>query len=376
MAYCLNPRCIAPETPGEGDICQHCQASLLLQGRYRALSRIGGGGFGKTFKAQDEGKPSRPVCVIKQLFYNNADTRQKSIELFEQEAVYLEKLGDHSQIPSLYFQGQQDGIHYIVQEYVDGETLEQELKSSGPFSEEKIWQVLAELVPLLAELHQVEVIHRDIKPENIIRRRRDRRLVLVDFGAVKVATQTALAKTGTSIGDAQYAAPEQARGRAVFASDLYGLGTTCLHLITGQSPWDLYSDLEGRWIWRQLLPEGVTVSQRLGSILDRLVAIPLQQRFDRAEAVLKAMQPPAPPAPPRQPQRHPQRQPSPPQDRPYQEPKPPTPLRVNPTPGQPLTKTRKGNLALRGVLSRRAFVGLGVVAFGAVVTRAWWQQQQ
>ncbi|MGA1355763.1 MAG: protein kinase domain-containing protein [Prochlorothrix sp.] len=219
-------------------------------------------------------------------------------------------------MPSLHWQGQQNGIHYIVQEYIDGQNLEQELKESGPFSEEKILQVLEELLPLLARIHSVEVIHRDIKPENIIRRRNDRRLVLVDFGAVKVATPTAMAKTGTKIGSAEYAAPEQTRGRAVFASDLYGLGATCVHLLTGRSPWDLRDDLEGRWIWRELLPPGVRVSQRLGQVLDRLVSEPLKGRFQTAQEALTALHPPA--SPPPEPGSQPPQQPS--HDSPSQQP--------------------------------------------------------
>jgi len=108
--------------------------------------------------------------------------------------------------------------------------------------------MLTDLLPVLERVYDVQVIHRDIKPQNIIRRRRDRRLVLVDFGAVKVATQTALAKTGTSIGSAEYAAPEQIRGKPTFASDLYALGATCVHLLTQMSPFQLYRNYQGCWV--------------------------------------------------------------------------------------------------------------------------------
>jgi len=218
MTLCIHHPC-QQQNPDTAETCQACGKALRIHHQFRPLNQIGQGGFGTTFRAIDEGKPSRPYCVIKRLHFANENLRQESIRFFEQEAVHLEQLGDHSQIPTLIWQGQEDGYYYIVQQYIDGQTLAQELQESGAFHEEKIWQILEELLPLLHRLHKVQVIHRDIKPANIIRRRNDRRLVLVDFGAVKVATQTALAKTGTSIGSAEFSAPEQIRGKAIFASD-------------------------------------------------------------------------------------------------------------------------------------------------------------
>lgn len=288
MSLCLNPECGSLNSK-DASICEGCNQSLLLQGRYRALSKIGNGGFGKTFKATDEGKPSKPYCVIKQLFYNDAGTRAKTMELFQQEAVQLAILGDHSQIPALLWHGEQEGEHYIVQEYIDGHNLEDELAQKGAYSEANVWQLLGDILPVLERIHAVKVIHRDIKPENIIWRGITRILVLVDFGAVKVGTQTALAKTGTSIGSAEYVAPEQARGKAVFASDLYSLGVTCIHLLTQISPFQLYSDEEGSWVWRDFLPSGVKMSAKLGKVLDKLLESALSRRYRSAKEVLQDM---------------------------------------------------------------------------------------
>ncbi len=143
-------------------------------------------------------------------------------------------------------------------------------------------------MPILAFIHQKQVIHRDIKPENIIRRKSDNKLFLVDFGAAKAATITALAVTGTVIGSAQYTAPEQAMGKPTFASDLYSLGVTCIHLLTNIEPFDLFDVSESDWVWRDYLK--VKVSDRLGQVLDKLLQQGTKKRFKTAQEVLDALQ--------------------------------------------------------------------------------------
>ena len=230
--------------------------SCYWEKRYRALKIIGQGGFGRTFLAVDEQKPSKPQCVIKQ-FYPQAqgtDTAEKAAELFAQEAVRLNELGHHDQIPRLEAYLTQEQLQYLVQEYIEGQNLLQELKELGHgFNEAQIWQLLNEVLPILEFIHAGQVIHRDISPDNIIRRYQDKKLVLVDFGASKFATGTALVKTGTIIGKAEYIAPEQGRGKATFASDLYSLGVTCIHLMTQVSPFELFDIGEGAWVWQQFL---------------------------------------------------------------------------------------------------------------------------
>ena len=286
MSLCL---ACGAANPLDTKFCSQCRTRLLIQDRYRALRIIGQGGFGKTFLAQDEGKPSKPKCVIKQFIYDDPATLREAQRLFEQEAVRLDDLGKHPQIPELLAHCEQEGRQYLVQEFIDGENLLQELNRAGRFSEAKIKELLLDLLPVLQFIHAGQVIHRDIKPENIIRRRSDGRLVVVDFGAAKIASQTALQKMGTTIGSAEYTAPEQARGKAVFASDIYSLGVTCLYLLTQISPFVLFSDLEGTWVWRQFL-NGITVSDLLGQILDRAIEQPLGRRFQNATEFLALLQ--------------------------------------------------------------------------------------
>jgi formylglycine-generating enzyme required for sulfatase activity len=281
--------------------CNYCGKKLLVLERYRALRVIGQGGFGRTFLAEDYAKPSKPRCVIKQFVYYDPATLAEAVRLFEQEAVRLEQLGQHGQIPELLAHCEQDGQQYLVQEFIDGDNLLKELQR-GAFTEAQIMALLADLLPVLQFIHGGSVIHRDIKPENIIRRRGDQKLVLVDFGAAKLATKTALQKTGTTIGSPEYAAPEQARGKATFASDLYGLGVTCIHLLTDCEPNLLFSDYEDKWVWRDFL-NGKVVSASLGRILDRMLAKALNVRYQTAAEALADLNP-APkvvPKPPSQP---------------------------------------------------------------------------
>ncbi|HEY9801309.1 MAG TPA: serine/threonine-protein kinase [Leptolyngbyaceae cyanobacterium] len=287
MSYCLNPRCPKPENPQDIKFCLSCGYKLLLKERYRAVKPIGQGGFGRTFLAVDEDKPSKPRCVIKQ-FYPQAqgtNTVQKAVELFNQEAVQLDELGKHPQIPELLAYFTQDDRQYLVQEFIDGLNLAQELAHQGAFNEMQIRQLLNDLLPVLQFCHLRQVIHRDIKPENIILRSSDRKLVLVDFGASKSATGTALSHTGTSIGTPEYVAPEQIRGRAMFASDIYSLGATCINLLTGRSPFDSYDTNHGTWIWQQYLT--IPVSSDLQRIINRMLESIPARRYQTVDEVLK-----------------------------------------------------------------------------------------
>ncbi|MCZ8244393.1 MAG: GUN4 domain-containing protein [Microcystis sp. LE19-131.1A] len=291
MSLCLNPDCSHQNTPTD-KFCHKCGSQLLLRERYRALKLIGQGGFGKTFQAIDEDKPSKPYCVIKQFFPSaqGTGTLQKAAELFKEEAIRLDSLGRYPQIPELYayFTGN-DGRQYLVQEYIEGQNLEQELKQEGVFNEAKIKHLLSEILPILEFIHSKQVIHRDIKPENIIRRKSDNKLILVDFGAAKFVSPLSRSMTGTIIGSAEYIAPEQGNGKAVNASDLYSLGVTCLYLLTGISPFDLFDGGEHQWVWRQWLVNN-PVSSDLGNILDKLIEFGTKKRYQSASKVLQALQ--------------------------------------------------------------------------------------
>ncbi|KAF3884096.1 serine/threonine protein kinase [Tolypothrix bouteillei VB521301] len=256
MSYCLNPNCPKPTANHSNNkFCTTCGSKLLLAERYRAIKLLGQGGFGRTFLAIDEYKPSQRHCVVKQLLpqAQGTNTLNKASELFKLEAERLDELGhNHPQIPELLAYFTQESQQYLVQEFIDGQNLAEEVTNNGVYSEKQIIALLRNLLPVLQFVHGKQVIHRDIKPENIIRRR-DGELVLVDFGASKTTTRTALTVTGTAIGTAGYTAPEQALGKATVSSDIYSLGVTCLYLLTGVEPFELFDVTEGEWVWRDYL---------------------------------------------------------------------------------------------------------------------------
>jgi serine/threonine protein kinase len=291
MRQCLNPECLH-RNPDNFQFCQKCGNKLLLTERYAPQSILGQGGFGRTFLAIDEHKPSKPFCVIKQFLpqAQGTDSIEKASQLFAQEAERLEELGQHPQIPELMAYFTADNRQYLVQEFVQGETLEAELNKNGVFAEKQIRELLIELLEILQFVHSKQVIHRDIKPENIIRRSADNKLFLVDFGAAKVVEQKQRTVTGTIIGSAEYCAPEQSMGKPKFISDLYSLGVTCLHLLTYISPFDLYDVMEGEWVWRDYL-NGNVVSDELGKILEKLGSPLPKQRYQSVAEVLNVLNP-------------------------------------------------------------------------------------
>jgi len=290
MSLCLNPVC-RHSNPDRLSSCQRCGQPLLLGDRYRTLREIGSGGFGRTYLGVDDTEPDRPPRAIKQFLPASANDTAIASRLFRKEAERLRSLS-HPQIPEFLAYFEIENQQYIVQEFIAGQNLAEELAESGVFSEAKIRDLLRQVLPILQDLHDRHLIHRDIKPENLIRRRGDRRLFLVDFGATKLATGTALAQTGTRIGTAEFVAPEQLRGKAVFASDLYSLGVTCIHLLTNTSPFDLV-DGDNHWVWRDWLGDNA-VSPQLAAVLDRLISPALSHRYPSAKAALQSLDKPIP----------------------------------------------------------------------------------
>ena len=287
MSYCVNPDCSKPENPPAAKFCSNCQTLLLLNNRYRTLKIIGQGGMGRTFLAVDElGNEGKNLCVVKQFFpqTQNTDNYQKAKELFEIEINSLKRLGKHPQIPQLYNCFSQHGHQYLVQEWIEGDNLAQIIKKRGVFTQEDINKLLKDILPVLAFIHQCKIIHRDIKPENIILNP-DNTLVLVDFGTAKILDQKLL-PTGTVIGSAEYVSPEQLRGKAVVSSDIFSLGVTCLYLLTGISPFDLYSNLEDDWIWQDYLGKN-KINQELSQIIDRMIYRAISKRYQSTLAILK-----------------------------------------------------------------------------------------
>lgn len=272
---------------------QLCGQDKLFRDRYEVARMIGRGGFGVTFLARDVTLPGAPMCVIKQLCpkVSELPSLETARRRFEREAKILAKLGSHSQIPMLLDYFVDEGEFYLVQEYIRGATLARWVRRYGCMSEASVRGFLREMLPVLQYIHSQQVIHRDIKPQNIIRCQDDGRLVLIDFGAVKeliaqVGDTTTKAPTTHFIGTVGFAPPEQFSLRPVFASDIFSLGVTCLYLLTGKAPLDFDSDRHtGELLWQN----SVQLSQPFAKILSKMLKISLQDRYQSATAIIRAL---------------------------------------------------------------------------------------
>ncbi|MEH1913722.1 serine/threonine-protein kinase [Nostoc sp.] len=319
--YCTRPRCPRPQNyfadlddvttlkTTQQKYCTTCGMPLMLDGRYVPTKLLGRGGFGAAFLARDRRIPGMRQCVVKQFQPSGNLTLtqlQQAQLMFEREAEVLAQLGnEHEQIPDLFAffpvivnslqPGQQDQFFYLVQEYIDGQNLEEELVQQGKFSEQQVLEVLQEILKVLKFVHHRGIIHRDIKPSNIMRRR-DGRLFLLDFGAVKQVTNVALGSAAFSTGiySMGFAPPEQMAGGQVFPStDLYALAVTLITLLTNQEAVKLFDAYSNQWKWRmhvvQASPTQVTVNPRLADILDKMLLPAANQRFQSAQEVLDAL---------------------------------------------------------------------------------------
>jgi serine/threonine protein kinase len=265
----------------------------LLDGRYRVLQVLGGGGFGQTYIAQDTHRPGFPKCVVKHLkpVTHNPEFLQTSRRLFTSEAETLEELGHHDQIPRLlaYFEDKQE--FFLVQEFIEGYALTAELFPNQPWREDQVIQLLQQILGILEFIHSHKVIHRDIKPENIIRRQQDGKLVLIDFGAVKqVQTQLLSApghiETTIAIGTPGYMSTEQGRGKPRPNSDIYSLGIISIQALTGLHPRQLEEDQDtGEIVWQHL----ANVSSGLASVLSKMVLHHFRERYQSATEVLEEL---------------------------------------------------------------------------------------
>ncbi len=267
----------------------------FLKERYRIIRHLGSGGFGDTFLAEDTQIPSGRHCVVKCLkpLAKNHQIYTEVQERFQREASILEDLGDgHPQIPTLYAYFRDKDLFYLVQEYIDGDTLIDHIKRSGKLTESKTKTILNSLLSLLDYVHGKKIIHRDIKPDNIILRQATLEPVLLDFGAVKEVMGTGLDDSGniTSsviVGTPGFMPSEQAIGRPIYSSDLYALGLTAIYALTQKLPHELPNEpLTGTILWRNHAP-GVTPT--FANVIDRAIHPHASHRFPVARQMREAL---------------------------------------------------------------------------------------
>ena len=276
MSYCINPNCRYPENPQNQEnikFCQSCGSKLLIDERYRVISVLGQGGFGKTFDVRDRDGTRK---VLKVLINNDP----LAVELFQREAHVLQRL-KHPGLPKVepdaYFTFKPNDtsnlLHCLVMEKIEGKNLLQWLaeRNHQPISSELAIDWLTQLTEILNLVHNQNYFHRDIKPPNIMCRSNDK-LTLIDFGAVREFTETVQRTSGevTRISSMGYTPPEQKNGKAEPRSDFFALGRTFVYLLTAQEPRNLQEDpRSGKLIWRTLATQ---VSKPVADLVDDLMA--------------------------------------------------------------------------------------------------------
>ena len=261
------------------------QSGEIIAEQYQIIDTLGQGGSGTTYQAQDLQSGER--VALKALSLRRM-TDWKMLELFEREARILAHLA-HPAIPHYldYFcvDTAQDRSFYIAQQLAPGKSLAMLVENGWQPDESEVRQLATQILEILIYLHSLTppAIHRDIKPQNIIRQENGQ-VFLVDFGAVQDTYHHTVTGGSTVVGTYGYMAPEQFRGQAVLSTDLYGLGTTLLFLLTRKSPADLPQ--------RQLkinFRSHVKISKEFADWLERMLEPVVEDRFHSASQALAVL---------------------------------------------------------------------------------------
>ena len=287
MSYCINPNCDNRCNKDDLEYCSDCGCELIIRDRYRLIRPLRTlNEYHKTeiFEVSDRGTSK----IIKVLTVNGLN----STKLFRQECEILAQL-QHLAVPRLYdsftfvIKNSRQKLRCIVMEKVEGQNLKQWLDARGKLSEDLAIDWLRQLLSILSEIHFLHILHRDLKPSNIIIRP-DGKLIAIDFGTARKQTTTYIAKLResdvTNVCSHGYTAPEQQKGKGVVQSELYALGRTFVHLMTGTYPNHLSEDENGRLIWHNEAPQ---ISKALKSLVDRLLISRPEGRPSKPEIILE-----------------------------------------------------------------------------------------
>jgi serine/threonine-protein kinase len=255
----------------------------MLYSRYEIVRRIGGGGMGAVYLAKDRNLGEQPRAV-KEMIQSQLDESQheKAINDFRRESMLLASL-EHASIPTIYDYFYDDGASrfYLVMKYISGGDLLARLRNAqtGRLDEKTVVDWGLQVADVLDYLHRRNppIIYRDLKPANLMIDGNSGRIMLIDFGIARWVTPQE--KGVTAVGTMGYAPPELFSGKVVPASDIYSLGATLFHLLTGSDPQDnplLIFDFTKNPRPRQLAP---ALSNEMESILLRMVEYKPENRF-------------------------------------------------------------------------------------------------
>ena len=268
------------------------EPQTIVNQRYQLERQLGQNAGRETWLAKDIEKESELV-VVKFLAFGGS-VQWEDLKLFEREANVLKQL-DHPRIPKYrdYFSIDDRSLWFgLVQEYIQGESLREYIAKGHKFVESEVKQIAIAILKILIYLHELspQVLHRDIKPSNLILTKNEgeaRNIYLVDFGAVQDKA-SAEGKSFTVVGTYGYAPMEQYGGRTVAASDLYALGATMIHLLTGLSPADLPQDDDAKIVFS----DRTSASSHLVQWIQKLVEPTVKKRYPSARIALQALNEP------------------------------------------------------------------------------------
>lgn len=204
----------------------------VFNGRYKIIEKIGGGGMADVYKAEDL-TLGRTIAL--KILHKQFASDEGFLERFRREAQAAAKL-NHPNIVSIYDVGDENGIYYIVMEYVPGMTLKKIIQKDAPLSTEKTVHIAMQIAKAMEFAHQHEIIHRDIKPQNVMITDSGE-IKVTDFGIARAGTTSTMTRTGSILGTAHYISPEQAQGSIVGpTTDIYSLGVVMYEMATGELP--------------------------------------------------------------------------------------------------------------------------------------------
>ena len=279
-----------------------------LKDRYKIVKVITTGAFGQTYIAEDINDSDRKKCVVKhrKVVGDYPSLLKTGRRLFYKEVEILEKLKDYEQVPQFLASFEEEQGFYLIQELIAGQTLDAYLPLSeycgGWGCDGQVLNLLQNLLNILEFIHNQGVIHCDIKPNNIIRRAKDGKLILIDFGAAQLINTSAKqflntnsVQTTVAVSPLGYIAPEQLVGKPLPSSDIYSVGSIAIQALTGLDPAKLQLNLEtGKISWRHLCRDNAIelgFSNQLGAIIDKMTCYDTQQRYQSARQVIEALEP-------------------------------------------------------------------------------------
>jgi len=270
------------------------KAGDLLNQRFDIIRELGSGGFATTYLAIDRQSKVERKCAVKQLQpkFNSPSVWNSAKERLATEAMVLQWLGKHQQIPEFICHFEENKQFYLILQFIEGEEFEQEVHRQM-LDETQAINFLVDILNILKSVHQQGIVHRDIKPSNLIRRKQDGKIILIDFGAVKeigtMAFDSSKQKVQTQIiGTPGYMPPEQNNGKPIYSSDIYALGKTIIFGMTGKSPteWEM-AEPDAAVSWNKK----IAISEAFLKIVNRMTTDSVVQRYHSASEVLRDLEP-------------------------------------------------------------------------------------